>query len=273
MPRSALDQLAGEWGQARMKSSKNASKARQQGRRGSVQASCRGGGQPPQAQQGREARWRRQSAREARAHAVAARTETSARRRARRGPLTPAQFRKKYCASPRDAQKVAKVLKGFGLKIESTTLETRSMRVSGTVAAVEAAFLARLGIYESKRQGRYRDREDDYKVPSGLRGIITAILGLGQRRVVKKRLAAGRSEVAAQAVRACRFRAALPFPAWRRRRPEDRDRGIRGACIFRTMSRPIAGNTGGRCRRSGWFRSMCACATASRSQSCRGQRS
>jgi kumamolisin len=111
------------------------------------------------------------------------------------GPLTPAQFRTKYCASARDAQKVAKVLKGFGLKIESTVLETRSMRVSGIVADVEAAFHARLGIYESKSQGRYRDREDDYRVPRGLRGIITAILGLGQRRVVKKRLAAGKREV------------------------------------------------------------------------------
>ncbi len=111
------------------------------------------------------------------------------------GPLTSAEFRKKYCASPRDAHKVAKVLKGFGLKIESTTLETRSMRVSGTVADVEAAFHARLGIYESKRQGRYRDREGDYRVPRGLRSIIIAILGLGQRRVVKKRLAAGKDEV------------------------------------------------------------------------------
>jgi kumamolisin len=111
------------------------------------------------------------------------------------GPLTPAEFRKKYCASPRDAQKVARVLKRYGLKIESTTLETRSVRVSGTVAAAEAAFHARLAIYESKRQGRYRDREDDYRVPPGLRGIITAIMGLGERRVMKKRIAAGRREV------------------------------------------------------------------------------
>src|ERR1700744_5840988 len=73
------------------------------------------------------------------------------------GPLTPAQFRKQYCASRSDADKVAKVLKRYGLKIESTTLETRSMRVSGTVAAVEAAFHARLGIYKSA-QGEFRDR-------------------------------------------------------------------------------------------------------------------
>jgi kumamolisin len=111
------------------------------------------------------------------------------------GPLTRAQFRKQYCASPRDAARVAKVLKTFGFRIGSTSLETRSMRVSGTVAAAEAAFNARLRMYKSARQGIFRDREDDYKLPPGLDGIITAILGLGQRRVMKKRLAAGRGEV------------------------------------------------------------------------------
>ncbi len=128
------------------------------------------------------------------------------------GPLTHTEFRKKYCASARDTQKVAKVLKGFGLKIESTTLETRSMRVSGTVSDVEAAFHARLGVYESKRQGRYRDREGDYRVPRGLRGIITAILGLGQRRVGKKRLAAGRREVALKPFGPADFERHYHFP-------------------------------------------------------------
>ncbi len=128
------------------------------------------------------------------------------------GPLTPAEFRKKYCASARDAQKVAKVLKGFGLKVESTTLETRSMRVSGTVADVEAAFHARLGIYESKHQGRYRDREDDYKVPRGLSRIITAILGLSQRRVAKKRLADGPREVALRPFGPADFERHYHFP-------------------------------------------------------------
>jgi kumamolisin len=128
------------------------------------------------------------------------------------GPLTSAQFRKQYCASRSDADKVAKVLKRYGLKIESTMLETRSMRVSGTVAAVEAAFHARLGIYESKRQGRYRDREDDYKVPPGINGLLTAILGLGQRRVVKKRLAAGKDEVVLKAYGPADFERHYHFP-------------------------------------------------------------
>src|SRR6201994_835247 len=128
------------------------------------------------------------------------------------GPLSPAQFRKQYCASRSDADKVAKVLKRYGLKIESTTLETRSMRVSGTVAAVEAAFHARLGIYESAHEGRYRDREDDYKVPPGIDGMITALLGLGQRRVVKKRLAAGKDEVVLKAYGPADFERHYHFP-------------------------------------------------------------
>ncbi len=110
------------------------------------------------------------------------------------GPLTPAEFKKKYCASPRDADKVARVLKSYGFKVESTSLETRSMRVSGTIAAAEAAFQARLGIYKGA-QGEFRDREHHYKLPPGLHGIIMAVLGLGQRRVGKKRLASGRREV------------------------------------------------------------------------------
>jgi kumamolisin len=127
-------------------------------------------------------------------------------------PLTPAQFRKRYCASRSDADKVAKILKRYGLKVDSTMLETRSMRISGTVAAVEAAFHARLAIYESKGQGRYRDREDDYKVPPGLDGIITAILGLGQRRVVKKRLAEGRDAVVRKAYGPADFERHYRFP-------------------------------------------------------------
>ena len=130
-----------------------------------------------------------------------------------RGKLTPAEFRTKYCASPRDAEKVAKVLAKFGFKVESISLDTRSMRVGGTVAAVEAAFHPRLGIYESADQGRFRDREHDYKVPPGLKGIVTAILGLGERRVVKKRLARGSREVALKPFGPADFERHYRFPA------------------------------------------------------------
>ena len=54
--------------------------------------------------------------------------------------LTPAELAEKFGASKSDADKVAKSLTKFGLKVEDVSLETRSMRVSGTAKAMEAAF-------------------------------------------------------------------------------------------------------------------------------------
>src|SRR5215470_11634669 len=48
--------------------------------------------------------------------------------------LSSAEFATQYASSQDDANKVADVLKQFGLKIEETSLVTHSMRVSGTVA-------------------------------------------------------------------------------------------------------------------------------------------
>ena len=74
-----------------------------------------------------------------------------------------------------------------------------------------------------------------------------------------------------KAVRPCRFRAALPFPAWRRRRPEDRDRGVRGRMVSGRCRGllPEIQTAGAEDQRP--FRCTCACATASKSQSCRGR--
>src|SRR5262245_29193714 len=68
-------------------------------------------------------------------------------------PLTREQFAAKYSSSPEDADKVTQVLKRFGLQVEEMSLMTHSMRVSGSVAAMEAAFQPKLGIYESASQG------------------------------------------------------------------------------------------------------------------------
>jgi len=119
--------------------------------------------------------------------------------------LTLADVESQYGASRDDAAKVAAVLQGYGLKIDDTSLATRSMRVSGTAKAVQAAFHPNLGIYENAEQGEFRDREGDYKVPNELKGIITAVLGLGQRRV------AWRGSTAAAAAHASHALALAPL--------------------------------------------------------------
>lgn len=105
--------------------------------------------------------------------------------------LSAADFKANYSASKRDADKVSTVLRKFGLRIEGVSLETRSMRVSGSVAQMEAAFHPNLGIYQNADQGEFRDRESDYKIPDPLRGIVTAIIGFGERRVAARKRAPG----------------------------------------------------------------------------------
>ena len=113
--------------------------------------------------------------------------------------LTPEELASTYGASQADADKVAKSLKKFGLKVEEVSLETRSMRVSGTAAAMEAAFKPGMAIMRSARQGEYRGRQGTLMVPAELKGIVTGIFGLDQRRMARRRLGAAASHATALA--------------------------------------------------------------------------
>jgi kumamolisin len=101
--------------------------------------------------------------------------------------LTPAELAEKFGASKADADKVAKSLKKFGLKVEDVSLETRSMRVSGTAKAIEAAFKPGMSIMRSARDGQYRGREGTIQIPSELKGIVTGVFGLDQRRMARRK--------------------------------------------------------------------------------------
>jgi kumamolisin len=104
-------------------------------------------------------------------------------------PLSPAEFAARYGAE-RDAEKVADVLRGFGLAIDGISQAGRSLRVSGPASAFEAAFKAKLGIYQQGKRGDYRGREGELQVPKALDGLITGIHGLDQRRVAHRKVAA-----------------------------------------------------------------------------------
>jgi kumamolisin len=99
----------------------------------------------------------------------------------------------KFGAKKADAEKVEKSLKKFGLKVEEVSLETRSMRVSGTAAAMEAAFKPGMAIMRSARQGEYRGRQGTIKIPAELKGIVTGVFGLDQRRMARRKSGAAAS--------------------------------------------------------------------------------
>ena len=101
--------------------------------------------------------------------------------------LTPEELAEKYGTKKADADKVAKVLRKYGLKVEEVSLATRSMRVSGTVAAMEAAFKPGLVLMRSTRQGEYRGRQGALQIPAALKGIVKSVLGLDQRRMARRK--------------------------------------------------------------------------------------
>ena len=109
--------------------------------------------------------------------------------------LSPEEFEAAYGATREDADETTRVLRGFGLAVDDVSLATRSLRVSGTVSAMDAAFRANLGIYRSPDQGDFRGREGELHVPAELDGIVTGVFGLDQRRVAQRKAAAAPSSL------------------------------------------------------------------------------
>ena len=104
------------------------------------------------------------------------------------GPQTisTSELGERYGADPADAQLVSEVLGSYGLSVTETHLESRRMMVSGTIAAMQAAFGTTLTAVTSPQPDGTGDVEHRYRtgslsVPARLSGIITAVLGLDDR--------------------------------------------------------------------------------------------
>jgi kumamolisin len=111
--------------------------------------------------------------------------------------LTPGEVAEKFGARQEDADTVAKALKKFGLKIDSVSLPTRSMKVSGTIAAMESAFKPGLVMMTSTRQGEYRGRQGALQIPAEIKGLVTGVFGLDERKMARRK-----AETAATAAKA-----------------------------------------------------------------------
>ena len=105
--------------------------------------------------------------------------------------MTPEQFAEKFGTDKAAADKVAKSLKKFGLTVENVSLETRSMKVSGTAAAIEKAFKPQMSIMHSAKQGDYRGRSGTpLQIPAELKGLITGVFGLDTRKMAHRKATA-----------------------------------------------------------------------------------
>src|SRR5262249_40360278 len=97
-----------------------------------------------------------------------------------------ADLQAQYGADPADIEKVRTVLTALGMKMLKEDAAACTVRAGGTAAGVESIFQVRLFDYSHPR-GNYRGRKGDIHVPAELAGIILAVFGLDNRKMVKRR--------------------------------------------------------------------------------------
>jgi kumamolisin len=101
-------------------------------------------------------------------------------------PLTRQQLADQYGTAPADIDNVVKAFAPFGLKVTEKNSATRTVKLSGTVAAMEQAFQVKLFNYKHE-SGDYRGRVGRVSVPSSVKEIVQGVFGLDNRRVVRRR--------------------------------------------------------------------------------------
>ncbi len=96
--------------------------------------------------------------------------------------LTRAQYRQNHAADPAAIKLVHAFAKEFGLTVEKGTPkpERRTIKLSGTVAAMQKAF--DVNLTQKTLDGNvYRVREGSIRLPAELAGAVEAVLGLDNR--------------------------------------------------------------------------------------------
>ena len=102
------------------------------------------------------------------------------------GYMTREALAAEYGASEADIKQVVDVFGRYGLKPVDVNAATRTVRLSGTVAEMESAFLVTLFNY-AHPSGPYRGRVGEVHVPNELKDIVKGVFGLDNRRVAYRR--------------------------------------------------------------------------------------
>ncbi|HXJ94855.1 MAG TPA: S53 family peptidase [Terriglobia bacterium] len=104
-----------------------------------------------------------------------------------RSYLSREEFAAQYGANPDDVAKVEAFAHDHNLTVVEASLPRRTVVLSGTVAALSAAFGVQLVHYEHA-EGNFRGRTGPVQVPQELAGTIQAVFGFDNRRMAKPRL-------------------------------------------------------------------------------------
>jgi hypothetical protein len=98
--------------------------------------------------------------------------------------LSREEFAARHGASAEDLAAVTAFAAEHSLTVTDQSAGQRTVKVSGTVTKMEAAFGVKLGRYKSSTE-TYRGREGSVYVPKALGAIVESVLGLDNRRAVR----------------------------------------------------------------------------------------
>ena len=97
-------------------------------------------------------------------------------------PLTRDEFRAAYGADPADIDKIEKFANEHSLEIVQTSIAQRAVRLSGTIAALKAAFGVQLRSYKTPQMKQsFRGRTGTISVPKEIANVIEGVFGLDNR--------------------------------------------------------------------------------------------
>jgi kumamolisin len=100
--------------------------------------------------------------------------------------LTRAQLTEQHGAAQEDLDNVEKVLSGYGINTLSKSTATRTVKAAGPASAMEQAFNVHL-LRSRHANHIFRSRVGDIYLPQELNGVVTAVFGLDNRRMAKRR--------------------------------------------------------------------------------------
>ena len=126
--------------------------------------------------------------------------------------LSREQLAERMAAAEQTIETARTVFQRLGLTVTGESALTRSMQVSGTAAQMEAAFAPRLGVYATRDQGEFRGREGELSVPAELRGIVTGVFGLDERRMAHRGQATPAAAHTAQPLSIAELASRYAFP-------------------------------------------------------------
>lgn len=112
--------------------------------------------------------------------------------------LSRGDFEKTHGAAPEAITRIEQFAKQHGLTVKEKSAARRTVILSGTVAAMNAAFGVELKTYEHPN-GRYRGRTGAIQLPSELQSVVEGVFGLDNRPQAKPHFRRRRGAKGAQA--------------------------------------------------------------------------